>query len=58
MASKGTKPPNIVLPFTEGLEYFNVTSVRPTVCSNVCRGLGAGVLICALTARVTINTAA
>ena len=57
MASKGTKPPNMVLPFTEGLEYFKVTSVSPTVCSRVCIGLGAGVLICACVTRVNKNIA-
>jgi hypothetical protein len=32
----------------EGLEYSNVTFVRPTICSVLEKGLGAGVSICAV----------
>ena len=45
--SKVTKSPKIVLPFTPGLEYSKVTSVRPTFCSTLVDGLGCGACTCA-----------
>src|SRR5713226_6144592 len=44
----GTSAPQIFRPFTAGLLYSTVISVRPTVCDTLPSGLGRGNCSCAL----------